>query len=478
MKKHLLFFIAAVITLTVSGQSSIPNGDFESWTQGAYSLPQYYPVSSNAEAFFRTNTAFNVLQSTPGYHGAYAVQLNTTITNGDTVFGYFINTQPNGDPTSWHGGMPYSQMPTGIRGYYKYNLASADSGSILVAFSKAGVNIGTYVYLLGGSHSDYTAFNFNFQPALAQAPDSMVVAAISCKFSSKTKNPVPTAAGSLTLDSISLKGVNSQPAQLNGDFENWQNKTVYKPDSWFYDGDDQGDGLFRSSNAEKGNYALELVTYAGNNNNKMVAQPGSVSTAYYNNSCNCMQGGYPYSRQIDTLAFYYKYTPSGNDSALISLSFKKNGADLWQNGINLHTASSYQYKEFPFNLGSAPDSVIISIQSSNYTDTALSFVGSDLLIDQIHFKSQPFVVTGIQKTANNNLSIYPNPTSSFINIQDNGFNAQSLEIYNIQGKRVFAKSYLNPLSINKIDLSQIEKGIYFIKIYGSTQVHTEKIVIQ
>ena len=117
MKKifYSLAFAACLITVATA-QNSIPNGNFENWTSGTYDIPQNYVQCSNTQAF-SSNMSFNEIKSTNFYHGNYAVQLTTEIsTNGDTIFGYFINTNPgDGNPSSWHGGFPYNQQPTGIR---------------------------------------------------------------------------------------------------------------------------------------------------------------------------------------------------------------------------------------------------------------------------------------------------------------------------------------------------------------------------
>jgi hypothetical protein len=479
MKKILLLSFLTFFVLIVNGQTPIPNGNFESWTEGTYNLPNSYPVSSDPGSFFRTSTAFNVTRTTDAKHGAYAVQLTTTISaKSDTVIAYLVPVQPNGSPTSWHGGLPYDQMATGIRGYYKYNIATADSGTILIAFSKGGTNIGTYVYTLGGIKSSYTLFNFTFIPALSQTPDSVIFAGISCKFSSSTDKPKATAEGSLFLDSISFTGAASQPALFNGDFENWTSHTIALPTNWIYNGSDQGDGVYKSIDAEAGSYALELKTYQQNGNSGNHAQPGQISNGYYDNSCSCEKGGIPFANQKDTLAFYYKYTPAANDSAYVYLSLKKNGSNIWGNNAYLHAEATYQYKEIYIDAGQVPDTAIITIQSSDYPNSDLSFVGSDLIIDEMHFKSMPVSNGILNKSFKNEITIYPNPTAGILRIQDSGFKLQRLEIYNIQGKMVYSYAGFKTQSMNEIDISTMQKGIYFVKMTGAEKNQTEKIVIQ
>ena len=89
------------------------------------------------------------------------------------------------------------------------------------------------------------------------------------------------------------------------------------------------------------------------------------------------------------MAFYYKYAPARDDDhARINFYFKKTGSYIgWGQGYSLPASASYQYFEIPFRVWEIPDSVIVQIQSSDGNNFA--FAGSELKIDEIHFKSQP-----------------------------------------------------------------------------------------
>jgi len=439
VKKLLLLLFIVYSTITAYGQTpSTPNGNFEQWISGSCDNPQNYSNTSNSSNFFRSHIPFNVTKTTDAYHGTYAAQLTTnTAVGADTSFGYFVNANPDGDPSTWKGGMAYNQKPTGIRGYYKYNVATADSATIVVAFSKAGSNIGSYIFSIGGIHTAYTLFNFPLSPALTVTPDSVVLAFLSCKLGNG--QPHGPAGSTLIIDSVSFTGVSSQPALMNGDFELWQSQTYNTPSDWFLQSG-MGEGVNRTTDAKAGSYAVELTTYTGDNNGTPIARAGWASTGYYPNNCigGCNeQGGFPFSNQVDTLTFWYKYTPSGSDSATINLNFKKNGSTFYSTAMNLHSSVNYQYKEIPFSIpGQVPDSVIIDIMSSSWNDTLLSFVGSDLKIDEMHFKSQP-LTTGILEYSNENtVTIFPNPASDKLQVQSLGYSIQSLEIYNAIGEKV------------------------------------------
>jgi len=471
------------LVIAANGQNSIPNGNFEDWNSSNYDYPINYSYNSNYNTI-QSGIPFNVTKSTDAYTGTYALQLTTTASTTDTMFAYIVNNQSTqGEPSTWHGGVPYNQIPTGISGYYKYNVAAiSDAGTIIVAFSHGGTNIGTYFFEVGGIQNNYTQFNFTFSPALTVTPDSIIFAALSCRMGQSDGQPHGPAGSSLILDDVTLTGVTSQPTGLNGDFELWQSESLYTPTNWYVENNDM-DAISRTTDAHKGDYAIELKTFMGTNErNKQLARRSMISTGYYPRNCNgdCHQrGGYPFSNQIDTLAFYYKYAPSGNDSAYVMLNLKKNGWNVWGTMINLHESLNYKYVEIPIEAYQPVDTAIVEISSSNWADSAVTFVGSVLKIDDIHFKSQ--VHTGIFQLQNDNskeISIFPNPSYGKFEVKSTEFNIQNLKIYDTLGKEIYSNSKLNQQKSNEIDLSKSHKGIYLLKVTYGLKTYTEKIVIQ
>ena len=476
MKKIIyLFSIAFFLGASLHAQNAIPNGGFESWTSATYDYPPFY-INSNLGAFFRTNSAFNVVKTTDAYHGNFAMQLTTNV-GSDTNFAYIINaSNTNGNsPCQWSGGIPYNQKPTGLRGYYKNNVVAGDTASIVVAFKSAGACVGMYMMKFYGAHNTYTQFTIPFSPALSGTPDSMIFAAISSDvFDNIQKN-----GSMLQLDSLSFTGGVSQPANFNGDFEIWQSQTLSKPNNWYLETDDQGDGIFQTTDMHAGTYAMELKTFSGNRGNGNakypVAQGAGISTGYSANHCggpNCQKGGNPFTNQIDTLAFYYKYVPSGNDTAEVSLNFKKNGVGVWSMGGPISASATYKYMEFPFNTGTPIDSVIVSFQSTSYKDTALGFIGSDLKLDDIHFKSQPF--TGIKKyDANASISVFPNPSNGTFTVS-HVKTYDLVRVYNVYGQEINAAITKDGADAHvQIDTP----GAYFIYINSSGKITSQKIIV-
>ncbi len=482
MKKLLLTGYFAIALIAVYGQGLVPNGDFENWTSASWDMPDNYPNTSNADVYFNYGLPFNLTQSGDAYHGTYAVQLTTVASASDTVFGYFVNASPDGNPETWTGGIPYDQMPSGMRGWYKYNVDMADSATILVAFSKTGTNIGTYYIKLGGVKDTYTLFEYTFDPALSETPDSVVLGVVSCKFSKGQDEPHGPAGSTLLLDSISFTGVSMQPDLLNGDFESWTNMSSDHPDNW-YVLTEQGQGFGRSTDAAKGDYALELTSYIGNQNGHMVTRPSYASSGYYPDNCNddCQQmGGFPFTEQADTLVFSYQYAPADpKDTAFISLTLKKDGNWIWGGGLPLPAAAGYVQMELPFMTEEAPDTANLDILSGNWQDTTLAFAGAKLLVDDIHFKSEEMVPTGIPGTGEKNAwKVYPNPTQGLVRIEGLGTGTRSVEVADVSGKIVYSYTHGLKPAPDRIDLSPYGRGVYFITIDDGKGSRTEKVVVK
>ena len=71
--------------------------------------------------------------------------------------------------------------------------------------------------------------------------------------------------------------------------------------------------------------------------------------------------------------------------------------------------------------------------------------------------------------------MYPNPiTGGILNIltKDNGI--KRVQIYDILGKRVFARN----LRDRQIDLSSLKSGVYILKVTENTRTTTRKLVIK
>jgi hypothetical protein len=86
------------------------------------------------------------------------------------------------------------------------------------------------------------------------------------------------------------------------------------------------------------------------------------------------------------------------------------------------------------------------------------------------------VTTSIIQGRKLEFNIYPNPTSSKLNIAPGNapIHEYMVEIYSSDGKRILSIKFLNS-SMATLDLTNFPKGMYLVKIDAGTEILTEKI---
>ena len=89
------------------------------------------------------------------------------------------------------------------------------------------------------------------------------------------------------------------------------------------------------------------------------------------------------------------------------------------------------------------------------------------------------VPTNINKTDKKEINIFPNPAGNFININltpFSNFENSKLNIYNSSMICIYSAKISE--NNNKINLSQFEEGVYFIKIITEQKVFLQQLIIQ
>lgn len=72
-----------------------------------------------------------------------------------------------------------------------------------------------------------------------------------------------------------------------------------------------------------------------------------------------------------------------------------------------------------------------------------------------------------------NVSVYPNPTSDFVTIKSNNLEISEIFVFDILGKEVMLNS---KLTNSRLDVSNLNSGVYFMKINASGTNITKKII--
>jgi hypothetical protein len=83
-----------------------------------------------------------------------------------------------------------------------------------------------------------------------------------------------------------------------------------------------------------------------------------------------------------------------------------------------------------------------------------------------------------ENTYQNDLIIYPNPTTGKIQIESSNLKVQSLDIYDMKGQLVKQFPNLKSQIPNEIDVSSFPKGLYLFQVRNENNIYNRKILIQ
>jgi len=91
------------------------------------------------------------------------------------------------------------------------------------------------------------------------------------------------------------------------------------------------------------------------------------------------------------------------------------------------------------------------------------------------------IITSINNTDKilNEITLYPNPATDKITITQNGNLAEEsiISIFNMAGQQIISEHF-NGQNLIQMDVSNLAKGIYFVKIQTNAGVESKKLVIQ
>ncbi|WP_435132731.1 YCF48-related protein [Formosa sp. A9] len=104
--------------------------------------------------------------------------------------------------------------------------------------------------------------------------------------------------------------------------------------------------------------------------------------------------------------------------------------------------------------------------------------GNIIYSDTYQFTTRTLSLT--QPDLEKSISIYPNPTTDFVNITSNiSEKIRSIEFYNALGQSLFSENIEENKTDIQIDLSSFIKGVYFVKVYfENTKVVSSKLILK
>jgi hypothetical protein len=464
MKKLLLFSISFFTSVLSLVAQPILNKDFENWSVLSYEDPNTWSNSNSDNV--RHGLPVNVTK-VAGVSGN-GIRLETIVSGSDTSFAFISNSM--GDPIAGQGGLPYSDVPTAIEGSFRYNLGVTDTAIMVVIFKKDGLKINENFFKIRGTGSQLTFVPFSFSLSLSATPDTVIIAAASSNAIAK----VGVEVGSfIEFDDLAFTGPGVTQPIIDGDFENWTTVSKDILTGWYT----QNEGVSKVSPGYTGNFAVQMITldHGDGVNGSGIATGKSGQ--------NGPIGGLPFTNQIDTLCGYYKYSTSGNDSGQVYVNTSLNGFSIGGNGLKFTQSANWSYFELPIMNGIAPDTIFVGFNSSINWPIDQSTAGSTLIVDNLYFKSEIALPTGIKGIANNFdavLNTYPNPATETIKLSCSKSVAENavVKIYSITGNLVYYEK-INAADFSRpIDVSKFAKGTYSVVVQSNLNIYRTKFMKQ
>ena len=217
-----------------------------------------------------------------------------------------------------------------------------------------------------------------------------------------------------------------------------------------------------------------------------------VNGQYFNNTSSYLTTPCYNLSQIQNpiLKFYMKFDLEINYDVMY-VEYSINGNDLWQvlgtandpnwynsnfssNALTIGsqwTGSDSVLKEYSYNLSNFLSETEISFRFSFLSDQSLTKEG--VFIDNFVIQGTPLSVENDLLT---NFIIYPNPSNGIFILERNSNELMQINVFDITGKLIYKKEDISDSSYN-MNLSTIEKGIYFATIKIGNKKTTKKLIL-
>lgn len=464
--KNLIVLLTLVVFVQRSNAQSIylPNGDFEKHFTLQYDDLIHWHTS-NLYSNQRAIIGITTIQPASGIDGNGCVHLETLSSPTDTIAGYISNT--NGDITKGEGGVPFTMKAKYIAAWYKYDIKPLDAAYIYVIFKKNGQIISNNTYTIPGG-SKQSNYKWIFYPvdSMIQAPDSVIVAAVSSNITG-----LPQPGSWIEIDSIQFNDGNSLAALPHGgfDYTEWKypKDSINLFDFWAHNSD--GGEVVKTTDKHNGDYAMKLVSHALVNSE---IRPGIIIL----DTTATREFIVSYTKKTDTLAGYYKYETNGNDNGVINITLKdKNKQPILPVFTHkLMPVSGYTYFEVPINSTDTPSYMTLEIMSSDMNGSPSD--SSTLFIDDLIFKNTPVDIQSISQDVSH--IMYPNPVDKYLHV-DIGISTKELAqvtIFDINGRVVAQEKHEVQGNVISIPVNEYPSGIFTYELRLGEDVFRNKFL--
>ncbi len=263
-------------------------------------------------------------------------------------------------------------------------------------------------------------------------------------------------------------------AQLqNMDFENWDTESGNKPAEWIWTNSTITEASFAFyhppvEEAQSNNYAIKLSVWYN------YTKDGAVQFAPIDHRPTSLIGFYKYEDNF----IYGETNDVLRDTALVSVYLTKfnpttQSTDTVGVGLLPIGDSVSAYTEFTVNITytrpEMPDSITVILDPSlcrRYPNRSYSFPDNGLTsfftVDNLSLVGEN--TAGLKDIpSKNTLNIFPDPAQDIICFETV---SGQVAIFDLTGKQVFETT---SGSISSLDISELKKGIYFLRIADNEQ---------
>lgn len=246
----------------------------------------------------------------------------------------------------------------------------------------------------------------------------------------------------------------------NASFETW---SAGRPAGWGTAGASQG--------------TTSVAPNAGSSYLKLTATSASAGIAITQFAVN---------KRPDKLTGLLQFMAQGGDTGVIIVEFTKfntstNKSDVIGIGSLLINQMAMSWTPFSSTIqyspstSDMPDSCIIIME----TGIGTSHSGSYLYVDLLALSGSSSVSEISNISAYN---VFPNPAKEKLNIQCNlkQNNSVQVEVMDIQGKQIKSQDFAMNKGENQVtlDLSDVQKGIYFVRMTSDRESLSQKLVVE
>lgn len=180
MNTRIMLLLLAIMTISNSIYSQIPNNGFESWTNvGSYSTPDNW---GNLNAVTTGTGVYTCMKGSPGNPGtAYLKLISKTVSGMGVQPGVAVSGVLNTTTFEAISGFPYSERPESLDGAWQFMANGSEQGYIAVYLTKwnTGLNlrdtIGQVINPLPGMVMSWRSFSLPLSYSNSELPDTAMI---------------------------------------------------------------------------------------------------------------------------------------------------------------------------------------------------------------------------------------------------------------------------------------------------------------